>query len=85
MFRTYEAVIKGNLIEWQGEIPPLKEETRVQVTIEEPPLISKEERKRALLAALDGLAASGAFSEIKDPVAWQREIRKDRPLPGRED
>ncbi len=24
------------------------------------------------------------FSEIKDPVAWQREIRKDRPLPGRE-
>jgi len=24
------------------------------------------------------------FSEIKDPVAWQREICKDRPLPGRE-
>ena len=24
------------------------------------------------------------FSDIKDPVAWQREIRKDRPLPGRE-
>ncbi|MBF0274732.1 MAG: hypothetical protein HQK84_05825 [Nitrospinae bacterium] len=21
---------------------------------------------------------------FKDPVAWQREIRKDRPLPGRE-
>lgn len=24
------------------------------------------------------------FSDIKDPVAWQREIRKDRLLPGRE-
>lgn len=24
------------------------------------------------------------FSGIKDPVAWQREIRQDRPLPGRE-
>lgn len=25
-----------------------------------------------------------AFKEIKDPVAWQREIREDRPLPNRE-
>jgi hypothetical protein len=25
-----------------------------------------------------------AFREIKDPVAWQREIREDRPLPNRE-
>jgi antitoxin component of MazEF toxin-antitoxin module len=24
------------------------------------------------------------FRGIKDPVAWQREIRKDRPLPGRD-
>lgn len=23
------------------------------------------------------------FRSISDPVAWQREIRKDRPLPGR--
>lgn len=30
------------------------------------------------------LANMNAFSEIKDPVAWQREIRKDRPLPGRD-
>lgn len=24
------------------------------------------------------------FAGIKDPVAWQKEIRADRPLPGRE-
>lgn len=24
------------------------------------------------------------LGSIKDPVAWQREIRKDRPLPGRD-
>jgi hypothetical protein len=23
------------------------------------------------------------FREVADPVAWQREIRQDRPLPGR--
>jgi hypothetical protein len=34
--------------------------------------------------ALEKLAASDAFSEISDPSEWQREIRKDRPLPGRE-
>jgi hypothetical protein len=25
-----------------------------------------------------------AFKDIDDPSAWQREIRKERPLPGRE-
>ena len=25
------------------------------------------------------------FSDIKDPVTWQRKIRKDRSLPGREE
>jgi hypothetical protein len=34
--------------------------------------------------ALENLAALDAFSEISDPVEWQREIRKDRPLPGRD-
>jgi len=30
------------------------------------------------------LEALQPFQDIKDPVAWQREIRKDRPLPGRD-
>ncbi len=34
--------------------------------------------------ALKALQAMKPFKGIKDPVAWQREIRKDRPLPGRE-
>ena len=35
-------------------------------------------------AALKALQKSDAFKGIKDPVAWQRAQRKDRPLPGRE-
>lgn len=36
-------------------------------------------------AIMAELAARGtAFQEISDPVAWQRDIRQDRPLPGRE-
>lgn len=34
--------------------------------------------------ALTKLADSGAFSEMDDTSTWQREIREDRPLPGRD-
>lgn len=34
--------------------------------------------------AFEKLRQMNPFREIKDPVAWQREIRKDRPLPGRD-
>ena len=42
----------------------------------------KQDRKR-IQQLLKELQEIGAYKEIKDPVAWQREIRKDRPLHGR--
>jgi hypothetical protein len=39
------------------------------------------QRRREAFAAL---RAMDPFREISDPVEWQREVRKDRPLPGRE-
>ncbi|WPD21468.1 MAG: hypothetical protein Q3M24_17120 [Candidatus Electrothrix aestuarii] len=41
-------------------------------------------RGRSMAAVLQRMADRGALSHIDDPAAWQREIRKDRPLPGRE-
>jgi len=35
------------------------------------------------LAALNRIAARGGIQGIQDPMAWQREQRADRPLPGR--
>jgi len=47
--------------------------------------ISKLETRREILKkAFEQLASSGTFADIDDPVAWQREIRQDRSLPGRE-
>ena len=45
-----------------------------------------EEPTGAKLAELmEKIASRGtAFQQIKDPSAWQRETRIDRPLPGRE-
>jgi hypothetical protein len=38
----------------------------------------------ALAEMLDTAAKNDLFVGIDDPSAWQREIRQDRPLPGRE-
>ncbi len=43
-----------------------------------------EERKAKGLAALERIAARGGIAGIDDPMAWQREHRTDRLLPGRE-
>ena len=39
----------------------------------------------AVAKIMEGMAARGALSEIIDPSQWQRDIRKDRPLPSRND
>ena len=40
-------------------------------------------RGRKIKELLTQLGAMKTFSEIADPVAWQRNTRKDRSLPGR--
>lgn len=47
---------------------------------------SKSEIKQGqrMASVLQRMADRNALSHISDPAAWQREIRKDRPLPGRE-
>ena len=45
---------------------------------------SDAERKERLRKAFATLAEMKTFADIGDPVEWQRQIRKDRPLPGRE-
>ncbi|MGA0556606.1 hypothetical protein ACO2Q8_08145 [Larkinella sp. VNQ87] len=49
-------------------------------------LEKKENPHPSLKAVLEELAKSGIAEKYgNDPSAWQREIRKDRPLPGREE
>jgi hypothetical protein len=53
-------------------------------TLESEPEKNDRPTRETALAALRELRKLGTFKEITDPVAWQREIRKDRPLPGRD-
>jgi hypothetical protein len=41
-------------------------------------------QQQALKEALEAAVATNPFADIADPAAWQREIRQDRPLPGRD-
>ena len=86
---TYEAILKGNELEWLGDMPDEVREMKpvhVEVTLlrgGEPKRKTKTDPKAAA-AALERMAAQGGVKSIPDPLEWQRETRKDRPLPGRE-
>lgn len=47
-------------------------------------VISEHTRRQRLTEALENAAALNPYRKIEDPVAWQREQRQDRPLPGRD-
>ena len=85
MRETFEGVIRDGQIEWLGEPPePSPLPLRVRVTVLETDE-DRAARGAKMAEALRGVAASGGVASIPDPVAWQREMRKDKPLHGRED
>ncbi|MFO8099743.1 MAG: hypothetical protein R6T83_09015 [Salinibacter sp.] len=84
MLRTYEGILEGDCVRWAGEdVPATDRPLRVHITVLEEETV-KEKRGQQMADALSKLAESGAFSGVEDPSAWQREVRQDRPLPGRD-
>lgn len=84
MLRTYEGILEGDRVRWAGEdVPATDRPLRVHITVLEEET-EREKRGQKMADALSELAESGAFSGVEDPAAWQREIRRDRPLPGRD-
>ncbi len=83
MLQTYTGTLSAGQIAWDAA-PPEGEGIRVIVTVEsEVPKVPFRNEK--LAAILERLAASDIHKHFPDPLEWQREIRKDRPLPGREE
>lgn len=89
MLRTYKAILRGNRLEWDEAAPETgsaDQPIAVHVTI----LDSLDASLAALTtgqqmaAVLEQLARETTRTVINDPVAWQREQRRDRDLPDRE-
>ena len=84
MSTTYKAILKGDHVEWVGPAPETNGGVAVEITvIHEPSADEVANRGKAMAAALQQIADAGGVPAIPDPVEWQREIRRDRPLPGR--
>jgi len=47
------------------------------------PTIQKRQDRAKIERIIAKMQEMGAYGSIKDPVAWQKEVRKDRDLPGR--
>ena len=83
MLQTYSGTLSDGRIEWDTESPS-GESVRVLVTVMDP---SPEHAGRGakMAAILDKLAESDMYTRFRDPVEWQREMREERTLPGREE
>ena len=59
---------------------------RVEASLEPAEVNGKagEQRKKELLEIMERIRSRNPFKAIADPVAWQREMREDVALPGRE-
>ncbi len=88
MNNVFPAMLENGVITWgPNGAPPLPENERIPVEVvvpTRPPTVDPN-NKRKLRVLFEELARRGTFDDIVDPVEWQREIRKDRPLEGREE
>ena len=66
--------------EKQGEVLDFISFLKMRASV---PATPDEQRGVRIKASFHQLARRKTFSGITDPVAWQREIRRDRSLPGR--
>lgn len=60
---------------------------RLGLQVQTPPSKEKEETKNnseELYKLMEEMATSGGITSIKNPVKWQREVRKDKKLYGRD-
>lgn len=69
-----EATIK--LLKIPGFLEALQEDRAV---------FSPDFRRQKIIKILEKIAASNVFADISNPVEWQRDLRQDRPLPGRDE
>jgi hypothetical protein len=90
MIPTYKAILRGNRLEWRGDVRqhiPTDRAVTVYVTlVDELPSQTKGDARKqgaAMAVALARLAELGALAGISDAAAWEREARQDRELPGR--
>jgi hypothetical protein len=88
MLNTYRALLRGQILEWLYDQPrnlPVNRAVTVHVTIlDETAPNGKKQQGRRMAVALGKLAKLAGPARSLDALQWEREIRQERVLPGRE-
>jgi hypothetical protein len=83
---TYQAVLKGNQVEWIDDFPiSAFQESEIEVLItvlynRKIQSDSETGQGERMAECLEKIAETGGVKGISDPLEWQREIRKDRTV-----
>jgi len=93
--KSYAAILEGDRVVWQGDRPSLVQPQRVTIMVDENEVAASApgfgvrseptpDQIEEAIRAMERIQRRGGIASIPDPVEWQREIRRDRPLPGRD-
>ncbi len=91
MLQSYEAIYDHGRLTWTGEAPKLVRGRVIVTLINEPAANQQTEPNDQrpngdrMADLLTEMAEKGIGKIFGDPMEWQREVRRDRPLPGREE
>ncbi len=86
MLTTYKARLHGSRVHWIEEQPNAvmaDQDIEVLITIlseRRQSVETIENRGERMAQCLENIARTGGVRGIDDPVAWQRELRRDRRL-----
>ncbi len=86
MLSTYQAILRGEAIEWLADKPDhLKPDQAVPVyvTVLNDTTLMMAHRGLRMAAALDQLSQVQGEIASLDPLKYERELRQERDLPGR--
>ena len=84
-YLEYPTLLHKNKVEWPEGAPEIDRPVPTYIVVLNNLDVHHPDNSGAIrVAMLEILADKGAFDEIEDPVAWQREQRKDRPMPFRD-
>lgn len=88
MLRSYEVIYENGQISWLNGKPKITRGKAI-IVIEEDESEQRTENNepngKRLAEIFEELAANNAAASFGDPMEWQKETRRDRVLPGRED
>ncbi len=84
MLTAYKALLNYDQLEWLAEKPKATSQPVEVIVLFVPKKRARRRNSQKLAAILEAMAQQGGVSSIPDPLAWQRQMREERSLPGRE-